>query len=87
MVLVEVSSSIWLTPGRSNIGTTHINDLVFVYLWLRTRRAKRKAEYCESNASDKAMQETIEAELLTYLDESGANSAKSEIGTAYNPPI
>jgi hypothetical protein len=33
------------------------------------------------------MQETIEAELLTYLDESGANSAKSEIGTAYNPPI
>lgn len=60
-----------------------LDKLISVYISLRDRRSKRKHEYSESDASDRAMQEKIEANVLVYLNELGADSVKTEFGTAY----
>ena len=58
-------------------------ELVGVYIRLRDRRSKRKAEFEASDAGDKAMQDKIEQKLMAQFNEDGSDSVKTEFGTAY----
>ena len=63
-----------------------LNDvsLLKVYIALRDKRAKRKQEFTEADASDKAKQERIEGVLLQRFQERGVDSlAAKGVGTAY----
>lgn len=60
-----------------------INDLVAKYVALRDRRAERKARYDQEDSADLALQDKIEAVLLKHFNETGAESVKTEFGTAY----
>lgn len=62
-----------------------LNDAqkVELYVKLRDRRARRKKEYEEADAADKASQEKIEAILMAQFNESGIDSITTEFGTAY----
>lgn len=58
-------------------------ELVSVYIRLRDRRAKRKAEYESADSGDKASQDKIEAKLMARFNDEGCDSVKTEFGTAY----
>jgi hypothetical protein len=60
-----------------------IDELVSLYIKLRDRRAKRKAEYELDDAKDKGFQEKIEAKLMAYFNETGVESARTDAGTAF----
>jgi len=59
-------------------------SLLKYFTRLRDRRAQRKAEYDNDDASDKDKQNKIEVEFLRRFNERGVDSVKSrEHGTAY----
>jgi hypothetical protein len=60
-----------------------IDELVSLYIKLRDRRSKRKAEYELDDAKDKGFQEKIEAKLMAYFNETGVESARTDAGTAF----
>lgn len=59
------------------------DELVKLYIGLRDRRAKRKAEYELDDAPDEAKMEKIEGILLHRMQESGQESVRTAAGTAY----
>jgi hypothetical protein len=59
------------------------DELVKLYIGLRDRRAKRKAAYENDDAPDAKKMETIEGILLHRLQTSGAESVRTNFGTAY----
>jgi len=59
-------------------------SLVQLFIGLRDRRAKRKADYDLDDAGDKDRQNKIETDFLRRFNEQGTDSVSSrEFGTAY----
>ena len=59
-------------------------SLLKLFIGLRDRRAKRKADYEADDAGDKDKQYAIEIEFLRRFDERGIDNVSSrEYGTAY----
>lgn len=59
------------------------DELVKLYIGLRDRRAKRKAEYELDDAPDQTKMDKIEGILLHRMQESGQESVRTAAGTAY----
>lgn len=59
------------------------NELVGAYVALRDKRAKRKAEWAVADKADEAKQDKIEAILLQRFQDDGAESVRTDYGTAY----
>lgn len=57
--------------------------LVAAYIQIRDRRAQRKAAFDNEDFDDKAKQEKIEAEFISRFNTRGAQSVRTEFGTAY----
>lgn len=60
-----------------------INEIVEKYIDLRDRKAGIKKEYDEKVAKIDQVMEKMEAVILKHLEESGAESLRTESGTAY----
>lgn len=60
-----------------------INELVDKYVKLRDAKAAKKKEYDTELAKYDTAMEKIEAILLKHFEETGADSVKTEQGTAY----
>ena len=58
-------------------------SLVEIYIELRDRRAKRKAEYENADAADKGKQEKLEGILLSRFNAEGITAINAPSGTAY----
>lgn len=61
----------------------NIGKKIDIYIRLRDRRAKRKAEYEEADRPDREAQEKIEAQIMEQFNADGTDSLKTEFGTAY----
>lgn len=59
------------------------DQLVQLYIGLRDRRAKRKAEFEGVDKPDAAKMDQIEGVLLRRMQETGAESVRTKFGTAY----
>lgn len=61
----------------------NIQDIVKVYLKIRDTREKAKREFEELDKKRKADMERLETELLRQLDDAGADSIRTPLGTVY----
>lgn len=60
-----------------------VNEIVDRYIVLRDRKAAIKKEYDEKVSKIETVLEKVEAVLLKHFEETGAESVKTESGTAY----
>lgn len=60
-----------------------VNELVDRYIQLRDKKAAIKKEYDEKVAKVESVMDKVEAVLLKHFDETGADSIKTDAGTAY----
>jgi hypothetical protein len=60
------------------------NSLLKIFIGLRDRRARRKADFSLDDVEDKEKQEKIEIEFLKRFNERGIDNVSSRgVGTAY----
>ena len=60
-----------------------INELVESYIALRDKKAAIKAAYDKKVESIDSMMRQVEGALLTYFQDTGAESINTPVGTAY----
>lgn len=60
-----------------------INEIVDKYIVLRDKKASIKKEYDEKAAKIDQVMEKMEGVILKHFDETGAESLRTEAGTAY----
>jgi len=68
---------------RRGLSELRNDELVQLYIGLRDRRAKRKADFNNADAEDKERQAKIEALLMKKMAESGDEAVRTKAGTAY----
>lgn len=60
-----------------------VNELVDRYIQLRDKKAAIKKEYEEKVSKVESVMGKVESVLLKHFDETGADSIKTDAGTAY----
>jgi hypothetical protein len=60
-----------------------VNDIVERYIALRDKKSAIKKEYDDKVANIEKLMEKVEGVLLKHFEETGAESVKTAVGTAY----
>lgn len=63
--------------------TIDLNKVTKAYLRLREKRDELRREYTEADNALKAKQELLEASALSFLNDTGQESARTTSGTVY----